>query len=205
MDGLGPEVSSDVGQLVLVVGASGVGKDSILDEVRKRLDQHDQFVFVRRFITRPAEAGGEDHIEISCESFARDAAAGRFSLYWHAHGNDYGLPKNVLQNVKAGKTVLANASRTIIPEARNHFRNMNVINITASRETIATRLKGRGRETDSEIEKRLARDIPIIEGARVYELPNNETLSLAADRFEALLRLISLGFYQDNDRLTFVS
>ena len=76
----------------LVVGASGVGKDTLLNGARAALAADDRFVFARRTITRSADAGGEDHLFVPPDAFARTREAGGFLASWSAHGLDYGLP-----------------------------------------------------------------------------------------------------------------
>ncbi len=49
------------GRLVVLVGPSGPGKDSMMVEAMKRLNANPRFGLVRRMITRPMEAGGETH------------------------------------------------------------------------------------------------------------------------------------------------
>ena len=56
------------GQLVYVMGASGSGKDSLLQALRPRL-RGVPVAFARRYITRPLSAKGERHIAVSPERF----------------------------------------------------------------------------------------------------------------------------------------
>jgi hypothetical protein len=106
------------GPLVLVVGPSGAGKDSIITGAAERLRDCTEFVFVRRTITRPREAGGEPHVAASAAEFAERRDAGSFLLHWSAHGLDYGIPVTVAADRAAGRTVIANVSRSVIAEAR---------------------------------------------------------------------------------------
>ncbi|MBF0355949.1 MAG: phosphonate metabolism protein/1,5-bisphosphokinase (PRPP-forming) PhnN, partial [Alphaproteobacteria bacterium] len=70
------------GRLVLVVGPSGAGKDSVIAEARNRLSGNSRFVFATRTITRPAEAGGEIHEAASQSAFDAREQAGGFLLSW---------------------------------------------------------------------------------------------------------------------------
>ena len=106
------------GTLVLVVGPSGVGKDSIIAGAAARLRDDPRVVFARRLITRPADAGGEDHIAVSPAEFAAQREAGGLLLHWNAHGLDYGLPQTLETMRDEGKVVVANVSRTIVADAR---------------------------------------------------------------------------------------
>ncbi len=68
--------------LVLVVGPSGAGKDSLLQTAREAFRCDPRIGFARRVITRPADPDGENHEPVSEAEFtARD-----FALSWSAHG-----------------------------------------------------------------------------------------------------------------------
>ena len=103
--------------LVLVVGPSGAGKDTVLALARVALAGDRRFRFVRRVITRPADAGGEDHEAVSVREF--DARA--FALRWQAHGLHYGIPLDVTDDLARGIVVVANVSRGVIAAAAEQF------------------------------------------------------------------------------------
>jgi ribose 1,5-bisphosphokinase len=176
------------GTLILVVGPSGVGKDSILAGAAGRLRDEARVIFARRLITRPTEAGGEDHITVSTAEFARRREAGELMLHWNAHGLDYALPGELAAALKAGRSVVGNVSRGVVPEARQRLAPTVVIAITASPETLAARLAGRGRESADDIGSRLRRS-----GAPVdadVTIDNDGPLDAAIERFVAVLRRI---------------
>ena len=135
--------------LVLVVGPSGAGKDTLLDAARQALADDPRFSFVRRVITRPADAGGEAHESVTEEHFA----ARDFALQWQAHGLRYGIPADA---IKAGAVAVANVSRTVIADAARRFP-VRVIEVTAPPDILAARLASRGREDAADVATRLAR------------------------------------------------
>lgn len=138
------------GRLILLVGPSGAGKDTVLAYAKTHLSDYPQCVFTRRVITRPT---GQDE---DCESVSVDAfKQRRFALSWFAHGLYYGLPESIESDLAAGKTVIANVSRAIIPQARETY-NCLVVEVTAPIAILAQRLAQRGRETEADIAKRLA-------------------------------------------------
>jgi len=162
------------GRLILVVGPSGVG----LSGVR----------IVRRDITRPADLGGEDYASVSDVDFERREASGHYVLSWGAHGLRYGIPADILGDLSEGQTVVANVSRAVLTEARRRFECLLVVSVTAPSDVIRSRLQARGRETDAEIEGRVARAAEfVIEGADVVELCNDGPREAAVSAFVALL------------------
>jgi phosphonate metabolism protein PhnN/1,5-bisphosphokinase (PRPP-forming) len=173
--------------LVLVVGPSGAGKDTVLGMARQALAGDTRFRFVRRVITRPADAGGEDHEAVSEAEFAQR----RFALSWGAHGLRYGIPLDVVDDLAQGIVVVANVSRGVIAEAAAEYP-VRVIVVTASPEILARRLAARGRETTEDIARRLARDAAIPDGVAVDTVVNDGTPEAAADRFVTVLTQAAL-------------
>jgi ribose 1,5-bisphosphokinase len=142
------------GRLVLVVGPSGAGKDTLIELARGLLRDDASVVFPRRVVTRAASAA-EAHDTMDEEAFDRAARAGSFALTWDAHGLRYGIPISIDADIRAARTVVCNVSRTIIIPARARYADVFVALVTAPAEVLAARLAARGR--DGDIAQRLAR------------------------------------------------
>lgn len=172
-------VTSEVGLLVLVVGPSGAGKDTLLHAARQAMSDDPRFRFVRRVITRPAEAGGEAHEAVTEPEFAtRD-----FALQWQSHGLRYGIPADA---IAGGRVVVANVSRTVIAEAEQRFP-VRVIAVTAPPEVLAARLASRGREAADDVAARLARSVAVPDHVPVEMVANDGSLEDGVARFVAAL------------------
>lgn len=153
------------GRLIAVVGPSGAGKDTLLAGA---LAARPDWVLVRRVITRPADAGGEDHDPATPEEFAARTARGDFAVHWTAHGLSYGIPAAVVGQAGTGATVLFNGSRAALAAARAAFPALDVVWITAPADVLAARIAARGRESQADAAARLARALdPPPPGARV--------------------------------------
>ncbi|NEM65460.1 ribose 1,5-bisphosphokinase, partial [Escherichia coli] len=66
------------GKLIWLVGASGSGKDSLLAALRQR--ENTQLLVAHRYITRPFNAGSENHIALSKQEFFNRAERQLFAL-----------------------------------------------------------------------------------------------------------------------------
>lgn len=174
------------GRFIAVVGPSGVGKDSLMAGIAAACPAIRR---VRRTITRAPDLGGEDYDAVSPEQFVKAVAAGAFCLHWSAHGLSYGIPRSALDDTARGIDCLANLSRAALTKAAGVFPRLLVLNVTATPETLARRLKGRAREGDAEIARRLARaQTPLPAGLDILTLPNDGALGDTVSRAVALLR-----------------
>ncbi|AIR90028.1 ribose-phosphate pyrophosphokinase [Pseudomonas cremoricolorata] len=177
------------GRLVLLVGPSGAGKDSLLEAVRPLL-QAQGVEIAQRVITRSAEAVGEQALAVTEQQFddmSRDEA---FALQWRANGLQYGITRQLDAWLEQGRSVLVNGSRGHLAQARARYPQALVICLEVSMPVLRQRLQARGRETPDVIEQRLARsgmwraeNLP-----DVRRLDNSGELNQAVQDLLALLR-----------------
>jgi len=151
-DAIGP------GQLILVVGPSGAGKDTLLGFAKAACAEDAKIVFPRRVVTREASSS-EDNVALAPDEFREALARGDFAMHWEAHGHSYGLPRAIDDDIRAGRSVVVNVSRTVIEAARRAYANVVVIAITAPPEVLAERIRMRSRSSDSNSEQRLSRTV----------------------------------------------
>jgi thymidine phosphorylase len=178
------------GALFLVVGQSGVGKDTLLDGARAALAGSPDFVFVRRVITRPADAGGEDHDVVGTDEFARRKANGAFLFSWSAHGLDYALPIELANDLAQGRHVVANGSRDTIAALAPRVPQLVIIEIVADPGIVRGRLKARGREMGKAIVERMTRvTAPIPANVERIEVSNDADVVTGVKRLLAALML----------------
>ena len=176
------------GRLVLVVGPSGVGKDSVLRYAMAHFASDERFVFPRRCVTRAVDVAAEDHDSLDEQAFDEFAGEGAFALMWEAHGHKYGVRSDINTELERGCTVAVNVSRTIIAEAAGRYQSAVVIEITADPSVRVARLAARGRETTGDIQQRILREV----ATPVHPLPlhvvrNDGDISDAGDTFCKLL------------------
>lgn len=161
--------------LVLVVGPSGAGKDTLLNAAREKLVGRDDVRFAQREITRPATPGGEDHLPIDVDSFRIKRDSGAYALWWEAHGLGYGVGRDIEAELAAGGIVVASVSRAVIAEAAAKYA-VRVIEITAPPEVLAARLADRARESAEDIARRLQRQVALPAGVDVVTVMNDGSI-----------------------------
>nr|WP_319947152.1 phosphonate metabolism protein/1,5-bisphosphokinase (PRPP-forming) PhnN [uncultured Shimia sp.] len=158
-----------------VVGPSGVGKDTVMQEMAAR---NPEVVLIRRVITRPSSAGGEAFDGVSEAEFRAMETAGHFVLCWQAHGLSYGIPRAQIEAIGSDGVALVNLSRAVLDTARARFEGFRVLSLVAPNDVLATRLGARGREDAADISARLERaGYTRPTGSDVIEISNDGDLN----------------------------
>ena len=148
--------------LIIISGPSGVGKDTIIDALRRRESDRGQ-VGQRHYVitctTRAPRAGevdGVDYFFISREEFLRIRAARGFLEANEVHGNWYGSPRDQVRDaLVAGRDVIlkidvqgARVVKEQVSEA------LLIFVIPPSLEELFERLRARATETAEQLEVR---------------------------------------------------
>ncbi|MDH0300344.1 MULTISPECIES: phosphonate metabolism protein/1,5-bisphosphokinase (PRPP-forming) PhnN [unclassified Pseudomonas] len=179
--------SASRGRLIFLVGPSGSGKDSLIDAARERLRAH-RVEIARRVITRSPESKGESAHGVSQEHFDELRSSGAFALDWQANGLCYGIPAGIEDWLAQGRSVLVNGSRGYLAQARARYPDLLAVGLVVDQQALRHRLLARGRESQDEIEQRLARNgrLQVYDGS-VRVLDNSGALTDAVEAFLALL------------------
>jgi phosphonate metabolism protein PhnN/1,5-bisphosphokinase (PRPP-forming) len=163
------------GLWVFVCGPSGAGKDSVLGWAAQELGRRQDIVFSRRVVTRAAHPGS-DHDEVTPEQFARLMDSDGLAWRWQAHGFQYGIESRYAADVAAGKTVVVNGSRAHVG-GLDVDPKVQVVQIVADSEQLASRLKQRGRDAPHEVTRRLARNALFIGVRADHTIVNHSELA----------------------------
>lgn len=168
-------------KIVLIVGASGVGKDSLLKSIKEKIDAN----FLKRYITREPD-NNESNYYIDEAAFKELEMQNFFVSTWSAHGNLYGIASS---HIKDGLNIIS-ISRSAIKDFENSFENVTTINISVPKDVLELRLLSRARESVEEIKKRLERSYAKIEAKNLIEFDNSQSLELSSQRFIETLQRI---------------
>ncbi|MDQ2083629.1 phosphonate metabolism protein/1,5-bisphosphokinase (PRPP-forming) PhnN [Xanthobacteraceae bacterium Astr-EGSB] len=147
---------SSSGTLVLVVGPSGAGKDTLIAIARDLVGTNERVSFPRRIVTRESSAA-EIHDTMAADEFDDAVRHGAFAFWWPAHGLKYGLPSAIDDDLRRGVTVVCNVSRAVVGRLRQTYADCKVVLVDAPRDVRAARLAARGRRADGDARARLDR------------------------------------------------
>jgi len=177
-----------VARIIYVMGASGVGKDTLLCYVRRNTVRGSPWVVAHRYITRASDSGTENHIELTDTEFDHHQAAGMFALHWQSHDCRYGIGVEIDEWLARGFNVVVNGSRAYLDCARALYPALLAVKIIVSDAVLEQRLSHRGRETATEIRSRLQRadDLDRVHCPGLKEIRNDGPVEIAGDVLLAL-------------------
>lgn len=181
------------GKLIVIVGPSGSGKDSMIRILRQKLVDDNRYLFVRRYVTRPETPSTEEHASLTHEQFDAARQNGQFAVTWQAHGLQYGIPIEVRKHIALGGTAIVNGSRRALWEISTVFPESVIVNIVVEPHILRERLISRGRETEEQLQKRLEQaSIPLETDRPILEIDNSDTLEAAAKSLLQIVRPLAL-------------
>lgn len=177
------------GALIFIIGPSGSGKDTLINLARQRLGHKTDVCFAHRYITRPATAGGENHVALANEEFLARRSAGLFAMNWSSHGYHYGIGIEINQWLAKGLTVVVNGSRGYLETALRHYPELRPVLVDVAPAILRERLARRGRETEEGIERRLSRNssFDLEAGIGCFRVDNNECPDLACHQLLTII------------------
>jgi ribose 1,5-bisphosphokinase len=176
--------------LFYVIGASGAGKDTLINYARTRINGSQPVIFAHRYITRPRFIGNENHISLSDEEFKSRLNANLFALHWESHGYLYGIGCELDTWLENGFHVVINGSRAYLPIAKKIYPDMKAILIDAAVGIINQRLSNRGREASMEIENRIVHNAEIsVDLSDCIKIQNDGMVEEAGEELLGILGL----------------
>jgi len=172
--------------IVLIVGASGTGKDTLLRTAGHTFAERADVLFLQRYITRPSDAN-ENNYFLDQSAFNVLQANNFFISHWQAHGNSYGIAENHIDQVPEDGQAVISVSRTAIADFESKYSRVFTIQIQADLETLQQRLRNRNREDSKAIEQRLARAGFTVPARHLILFDNSRDLRQTAPGFIQLL------------------
>ena len=158
------------GKIIVISGASGVGKSTILTEVMKARQDLVFSVSATTRPMRPGEADGVNYHFISRESFLDMVRKGEFLEYDEHHDNLYGtLYSAVKDATEKGHVVLDIEPNGAMNVRRKYPDAILIFIMPPSWEALEARLRGRGDTPEERVQTRLTRARWEIDQADKYD------------------------------------
>ncbi len=187
-------MNREKGILLIISGPAGSGKGTVVKEMMKMAPEG-YFAYSVSATTRSPRVGevnGREYHFLSKETFEEKIAAGEMLEYAQYCGNYYGTPKeSVLEKLDAGINVIleievqgATNVKASMPEA------VAVMITPPDFATLEMRLRGRGTNTEEDIQNRLKRSEEELAQLSLYDyvvVNQNDGVHEAAEQILAIL------------------
>ncbi len=181
--------------VIVITGPSGVGKSSIVKQVRQRCDAGFSVSATTR-APRPGERDKVDYFFVDEDTFKRMVDGDEMLEWAEVFGCCYGTPAaQVREAVERGEKIILDIDvqgglqvARKIPDARF------ILIVPPSMEVLKERLSGRGSETPEQMEKRLGQAESELRIARESGVYQNEIIN---DDLDAAIQRVVVAINQE--------
>lgn len=148
--------------LVILSGVAGAGKDTVKNEVIKRMENVVSIPSMTDRPIRPGDVPGETYIFVNTDEFKRMIENDELFEFDIHHNHYYGVPKKQLrEKIEQGKIVIkdvdVNGTENLVKILKNEMKIVTIF-LRVSKEELRNRLENRVDKPDEkEIELRLSR------------------------------------------------
>ena len=181
-------------RLIVITGPSGVGKGSL---VKQLLLLHQEIwlsVSATTRIAREGEVDGEHYFFLKKEQFQELIHNAGFLEWAEFAGNYYGTPsKQVEQKLAKGKPVLLEIELEGARQIRQSFPEaLQIFLAPPSLEELERRIRGRGTDSEIEIQRRLSRAEEELEAKNEFDaVVINDDLKIALAELEEIIGFVT--------------
>ena len=178
--------------LIVISGPSGVGKDSVLEEMKSRgLPFHFVITATTRS-PRPEETDGVDYFFLSQDEFARMIDEGELLEYAVVYQDYKGIPKSQVRKALAsGKNVIMRIDVQGAETVRKLAKDALMIFLTPqNEEELINRLENRNTEDNESLKLRIATTRQEYNKIDLFDyivVNKDEQLTVAVDMIEAII------------------
>lgn len=146
------------GKLIVISGASGVGKGTVLGLMMQKRPDMSFSVSATTRPPRPGEVDGQHYYFVTKERFEAMIAAGEFLEYDAHAANYYGTPRTQMEEKRKNGHVLLDIEPNGARNVKNSAPEAVLIFIMPpSMEELERRLRGRGDTSEDQIAMRMER------------------------------------------------
>ena len=186
------------GFLIVLVGPSGVGKSTLSNELKDRLN----VAYIVSATTRPRKPGdevGKQYDHITREEFFRRLENDEFLEYAQVYDDYYGTPRHpAIDFLYEGKDVLLEIDVQGALQIRYQYPEALLIFVLPpDGPTLRKRLIDRGRDKADDIDKRFRaarREIHMAKGSRAFDhMVINDSLDRAVEELTKIIKLERTG------------
>ncbi len=179
--------------LIVISGPSGVGKDSVLEEMKSRGLPFHFVVTATTRSPRPDEKDGVDYFFLSQDEFARMIDEGELLEYAVVYQDYKGIPKSQVRKALAsGKNVIMRIDVQGAETVRKLAKDALMIFLTPqNEEELITRLQNRNTEDNESLKLRIATTRQEYNKIDLFDyivVNKDEQLSVTVDMIEAIIK-----------------